>query len=227
MTPDQELEWSVVRVSGPDAFGYLQSQLTQDLEGLDREGRWSLLLEPDGAVLTSCMVRTSGSDYEVVVERESGEATLARLRRFHLRSKCTLELAETGEGPFDRVAQMVEASWPGSREFRAQLAPQSYGAALVSATVSFTKGCFTGQELVARLDARGANVPWRMVRLEGPTLARLEEVAQLKGPPGPQGVTTAIERPGVVAALAIVHRTLLESGVLDGFDDVRIGASTP
>ncbi len=29
---------------------------------------------------------------------------------------------------------------------------------LVDRTVSFTKGCFTGQELVARLDARGSNV---------------------------------------------------------------------
>ena len=31
-------------------------------------------------------------------------------------------------------------------------------AGLVDRTVSFTKGCFTGQELVARLDARGSNV---------------------------------------------------------------------
>jgi folate-binding protein YgfZ len=29
---------------------------------------------------------------------------------------------------------------------------------LVERTVSFTKGCFTGQELVARLDARGSKV---------------------------------------------------------------------
>lgn len=33
---------------------------------------------------------------------------------------------------------------------------------LVDRTVSFTKGCFTGQELVARLDARGSNVAWRL-----------------------------------------------------------------
>ncbi len=33
---------------------------------------------------------------------------------------------------------------------------------LVAATVSFTKGCFTGQELVARIDARGNRVPRRL-----------------------------------------------------------------
>ncbi|HWC10217.1 MAG TPA: glycine cleavage T C-terminal barrel domain-containing protein [Acidimicrobiales bacterium] len=32
-------------------------------------------------------------------------------------------------------------------------------AGIVPQTVSFTKGCFTGQELVARIDSRGGNVP--------------------------------------------------------------------
>lgn len=32
-------------------------------------------------------------------------------------------------------------------------------AGVVSRTVSFTKGCYTGQELVARIDSRGGNVP--------------------------------------------------------------------
>ena len=34
-------------------------------------------------------------------------------------------------------------------------------------SVSFTKGCYTGQELVARLDARGNNVPRRLVGVIG------------------------------------------------------------
>jgi folate-binding protein YgfZ len=33
---------------------------------------------------------------------------------------------------------------------------------LVARTVSFTKGCYTGQELVARIDSRGGNVPRRL-----------------------------------------------------------------
>ncbi len=35
-------------------------------------------------------------------------------------------------------------------------------AGVVDATVSFTKGCYTGQELVARIDSRGGNVPRRL-----------------------------------------------------------------
>jgi folate-binding protein YgfZ len=33
---------------------------------------------------------------------------------------------------------------------------------LVERAVSFTKGCYTGQELVARIDSRGGNVPRRL-----------------------------------------------------------------
>ena len=42
--------------------------------------------------------------------------------------------------------------------------PAEGGAPLIESSVSFTKGCYTGQELVARIDSRGANVP-RPVRL--------------------------------------------------------------
>ncbi len=37
--------------------------------------------------------------------------------------------------------------------------PAEAGAWLIAASVSFTKGCYTGQELVARIDSRGGNVP--------------------------------------------------------------------
>jgi folate-binding protein YgfZ len=44
-------------------------------------------------------------------------------------------------------------------------------AGVVDMSVSFTKGCYTGQELVARIDSRGGNVPRRLrglVLAEGP-----------------------------------------------------------
>src|SRR3546814_11977806 len=37
--------------------------------------------------------------------------------------------------------------------------PAEAGQWLIDASVSFTKGCYTGQELVARVDSRGGNVP--------------------------------------------------------------------
>lgn len=37
--------------------------------------------------------------------------------------------------------------------------PAEVGQWVIDASVSFTKGCYTGQELVARIDSRGGNVP--------------------------------------------------------------------
>jgi folate-binding protein YgfZ len=40
--------------------------------------------------------------------------------------------------------------------------PAEVGQWVVDASIDFTKGCFTGQELVARIDSRGGNVPRRL-----------------------------------------------------------------
>jgi folate-binding protein YgfZ len=54
-------------------------------------------------------------------------------------------------------AARIEAGVPvGGREVTGSTIAAEAG--LVDRTVSFTKGCFTGQELVARLDSRGSNV---------------------------------------------------------------------
>jgi folate-binding protein YgfZ len=47
--------------------------------------------------------------------------------------------------------------------------PGEVGAWVIDVSVSFTKGCYTGQELVARIDSRGNNVPHpiRLLMLEG------------------------------------------------------------
>ena len=45
------------------------------------------------------------------------------------------------------------------RELDGDTIPAEAGQWIVDASVSFTKGCFVGQELVARIDSRGGNVP--------------------------------------------------------------------
>lgn len=86
---------------------------------------------------------------------------------------------------------------------------------LVPDTVDFTKGCFLGQELVARVDSRGGNVPKRLYLLElgeidaapGSVVARGgEEVGKITSRSGP-------------FALAMLAR-----GVASG-DQVEVGES--
>ena len=60
-----------------------------------------------------------------------------------------------------RIAHGVPAM---GAELTGDTIPAEAGKWLIDASVSFTKGCYTGQELVARIDSRGGNVP-RPVRL--------------------------------------------------------------
>ena len=64
-------------------------------------------------------------------------------------------------GPEAWEAVRIEAGIPAmGRELTEKTIPAEAG--VVERTVSFTKGCYTGQELVARIDSRGGNVPRRL-----------------------------------------------------------------
>lgn len=219
---DSTLQWSSVVARGPEAQSFLQGQLSQDTATVAPGGAWSLLLAPDGVVITSLYVTFDDDGYWLTIPREFGDTTLARLRRFLLRTKCSLELVDVDHGPYDTVEAQIAAGRPGPSEFAQGLTPQCFGTSFVASSVSFTKGCFTGQELVGRLDARGSSVPWRMVRVSGPTVARINEVLTSKGPSGPSGLTTSVQGGESVVGLGFAHRSLLASAELESAVDVRV-----
>jgi tRNA-modifying protein YgfZ len=74
-------------------------------------------------------------------------------------------------------------------------------------SVSFTKGCYTGQELVARVDSRGGNVPrhLRLVRVDGP--APLEARVEHEGRDVGSLTSVASHEHGTVA-LAVLARSV-------------------
>jgi tRNA-modifying protein YgfZ len=220
----------VVAVRGADAESYLQGQLSQDVAALAvGASADALLLEPDGKLSALLRVtRTDGQGFVLDVDGGYGEAVVARLRRFLLRSKVELEhlawrdlalrgagvaeaaaglltvLAERGVlalpfawngwtgvdllGPEDVVLGPAAADLPagvtacgvdavdacriasGIPAMGTELTGKTIAAeaGLVQRTVSFTKGCYTGQELVARIDSRGSNVARRLVGIVAP-----------------------------------------------------------
>ena len=206
---DEPFHWSEILVRGPQAEVFLQGQLSQDVADLSDTGAWSFLLEPNSDVLCTCFVRALPDGFSLLVARESSLGALARLKRFHLRVDCTLELFDAKTGPFSTWGEQIDLGEPGPAEF-VGVSPQSYGGAFVTSHVSFAKGCFTGQELVARMDARGSSVPWRFVRVVGPSLDAVDAVLKRKGPEGVSGVTSAVRRGDSVAALGFINRSALE-----------------
>ncbi len=215
-------QWSTIEATGPDSESFLQGQLSQDISSLSSSGLWALVLAPDSVVMTSCFVSPVPDGFTLVVPRELGDVAFARLRRFLLRTKCTLNLVDAEVGPFATVAQRIAEGRPGPGEFARQLTPHTFGASFVRSTISFTKGCFTGQELVGRLDARGSSVPWRLVRATGPSEDRVNDVLGSKGPAGTSGMTSVLKVEHGVIGLGIAHRTLWGSDEMLAAPDVIV-----
>jgi folate-binding protein YgfZ len=84
--------------------------------------------------------------------------------------------------PADQVAyerSRIAAGVPVmGRELTPDTIPAEAGQWLIDASVSFTKGCYTGQELVARIDSRGGRVPKpiRVIVVDGPAEVGAEVV---------------------------------------------------
>jgi folate-binding protein YgfZ len=200
-------------VHGAEAQSYLQSQLSQDISSLAiGDARWSFLLEPDGKVdLVVRVLRTRSSAYVVDVDTGYGDALLARLRRFLIRTNAEVEwvswpcMAVRGPGakavpaaghsfavpawwgdgdavdvlgpepqvpvglPEARTTELdaarVVAGWPaiGYEITPGESIPAETG--LLGVAVSFSKGCYPGQELVERMHARNAQPPRQLRQL--------------------------------------------------------------
>jgi folate-binding protein YgfZ len=245
-----------VLVEGPDALDFLQGQLSQDVATLALgDSAPSLLLQPTGKVDAWLRVtRLSEDRFALDVDAGWGDAVMARLRRFLLRTKATLAreqwsgVALRGPGA-NEVAVTAEhrlpAAWPGvdavdalgpsggtaevpptaavalealriaagvpamGAEVTDATIPAELGQWLIDASASFTKGCYTGQELVARIDSRGGRVPHpvRGLRIDGPVPA-LGSTVRLDGQEVGH-LTSAAPSPAQGAiALAVLARTV-------------------
>ncbi len=102
----------------------------------------------------------------------------------------------------------IRAGWPAmGRELTERTIPAEI-AGLVESSVSFTKGCYTGQELVARIDSRGGNVPRpvRLLEIRGDGVSPGAGITVDGKPVGEVTSAAADPASGVTVALGPVHR---------------------
>jgi folate-binding protein YgfZ len=197
-----------VLVEGRDALSYLHSQISQDIRDLAvGESRWTLVLAPSGKVESlACVTRTGEESFDFDTDAGFGEALAARLARFKIRVDAEITTVAAGnDSPSDvHEAARIAAGWPrmGHEIVPGETIPAVTG--VVPLAVNFTKGCYPGQELVERMDSRGADAPQsiRIVEVD-------EGVGRgdpLVGDDGTEiGVVTSTTTPGNLA-LALVKR---------------------
>lgn len=158
----------VVVVEGPDALGYLHSQVSQDLHGMaDGERRWTFVLAPTGKVESLARVtKASDERYELDTDAGWGDALLARIDRFKIRVQARTSLVPAAAATEVDEALRIEVGWPrlGTEIVPGETIPAGTG--LTRVAVCFTKGCYPGQELVERMDSRAAEAPTSLRRLD-------------------------------------------------------------
>ncbi|MGD9795326.1 MAG: folate-binding protein YgfZ [Acidimicrobiia bacterium] len=107
---------------------------------------------------------------------------------------------------FDADRLRIEAGWPAmGSEITEATIPGETG--LVPLAVSFTKGCYPGQELVERIDSRGGNVPRRLRIIRGAGMFSTGDVIERDGDPVGTVTSVAMADDGWLA-LGYVSRTV-------------------
>jgi len=196
-----------VIVEGPDALTYLHSQVAQDLRELAVGDRvWTLVLEPTGKVESLARVSRGDDDrFDFDVDAGYGEALAARLERFKIRVKADIRVEPASNpAPTDEhEAARVAAGWPrlGFEIVPGQTIPAVTG--VVPVAVSLTKGCYPGQELVERMDSRGADAPMSLRIVDVPAGAAGGDPLVVDGVE--VGTITSVSPAGGLA-LAMVRR---------------------
>ena len=164
-----------MRVSGPDAADYLNRMLSNDVLALGPgDACDALLLTAKARIIAPLRVLKRGDDdFLLATEPELGERVLAELLRFRFAAKAEIEPeehqawlvlggdevldarpegAEVGDDEVERWR--IEAGIPRwGRELDETILPAEAG--LTETHVSFTKGCYPGQEPIARQHHRG------------------------------------------------------------------------
>jgi folate-binding protein YgfZ len=165
--------YSSIRARGDDAFDFLQGQLTNDLQRLD--GSTPILsawCNPKGRVICLFRVREADDGFDLALPESLAQTVLDRLTMFRFRAKVDLSTGDAEPAHFG-IGEPVE-EWllanlrNGIPEIFAATSeaftPHMLNLDLLDA-ISLDKGCYTGQEIVARTHYRGATKR-RMLRFE-------------------------------------------------------------
>lgn len=166
------IPYSTISVSGADAFDFLQAQLAADLATLvkpadQQTASMSPLLSawctPKGRVI--CLLRVSVTDhgFNLSLPAELADDATQRLMMFRFRAKVDFEtrpatLADIGTNepyPDWRLANLRHGIPEIVSLQSEQFTPHMLNLDLLDA-VSVSKGCYPGQEIVARTHFRGA-----------------------------------------------------------------------
>lgn len=144
-----------IKVTGADAFEFLQAQLTNDMRRLESEGEiLAAWCSPKGRVIWFGTVVPLDNGYGLSAPADTADAIVKRMTMFRFRSKVEFEVIDAGQTV--DPAFLVGHGYPfiGSSQVE-QFTPHMLNLDRLNA-ISMDKGCYPGQEIVARTHYKGA-----------------------------------------------------------------------
>ena len=149
------LKLATIEVTGDDAFDFLQGQLSNDLRRLDAEASVrAAWCNPKGRVLWFGEITGIDRGFAMTAPAETAEDIVSRLTVFRFRAKVEFEIADQAQTLDPDLLIAEGRAWIGKTQM-AQFTPHMLNLDLLDA-ISLDKGCYTGQEIVARTHYRGA-----------------------------------------------------------------------
>src|SRR6266511_4377453 len=191
-----------IRVSGADAEDYLQRMVSNDVAALaNGETCNALLLTAKARIIAPLrIVRRASDDFLILTEPELGDVVRSQLLRTRFAAKAEIEPEEHeswlvlgGDEVLDERPEGDEASEEDFERWRIESGIPRWGreiddrilpaeAGLTETHVSFTKGCYPGQEPIAPQHHRGKlNRRLRVLELEADTAPAAETEVAYEG----------------------------------------------
>lgn len=165
--------YATIVVTGSDALDFLQGQLTADLRGKAPGDRLlAAWCNPRGRVICLFRICVTADGFRLVLPDELAAGVERRLTMFRFRSKVDLATEPATRSDLDigddtaswRLGNLRDGIPEIGTAQSEKFTPHMLNLDLLGA-VSFDKGCYTGQEVVARTHYRGATRR-RMLRFE-------------------------------------------------------------
>ena len=146
---------STINISGRDASEFLQGQLTNDLRRLETEAEiLAAWCNPKGRVIWFGTLSATDSGFSLSAPAETAADIVKRLTMFRFRSKVEFDIVAEG-GTVD-PGFLVQNGYP----FIGRAQSEKFTAHMLNLdlldTINFDKGCYTGQEVIARTHYKGA-----------------------------------------------------------------------
>ena len=170
---------STIQVTGPDAQTFLQGQLTNDLKRLQTEAEiLAAWCNAKGRVIWFGTIHPIDGGFGLSAPTETASDIVTRLTAYRFRSK--VEFAVVDEGTTVGADFLIEYGYPfiGAGQVE-HFTPHMLNFDLLDA-ISFDKGCYTGQEIVARTHYKGATKR-RTLRFESSVAVNAGDKVTLDG----------------------------------------------